>query len=237
MSEDERPRAAILVSHDWTEVYEKFDELRRRWRLARKQNDLLELTSWEGPLLLDPYALKAACNPADREQDDAVEIDVVWPEVEDPDMAQAIKEVSGQQPRTQCEGPPRNVVYIHHRRMGAGALSFPCSHEISVARHYEDAAELGRSRCRRSDRVRAAGVNEGCNRDGWAAGHHGVNACVCWVGASTATVVSGIAAAQCGQRRARLGAAAGIVMSPVVELLPLWLGGRLVRLSGRLMGR
>ncbi len=49
MSKDERPRVEILVGHDWTEVYEEFEELRRRWRLARQHDDLLELTTWEGP--------------------------------------------------------------------------------------------------------------------------------------------------------------------------------------------
>jgi hypothetical protein len=118
MSQDERPRVEILVGDSWTGVDEEFDELRRRWRLAREHDDLLELTTWEGPLMLHPEALKAARDPVDREQDDEVEIDDVWPEVDDPDMARAIEEVSGQHPRRSCEGPPRNVMYIHRRGRG-----------------------------------------------------------------------------------------------------------------------
>jgi hypothetical protein len=67
--------------------------------------------------LLHPEALKAACNPVDRAQDEG-EIDLVWPEVDDPDMAQAIEEVSRQHPRRPCERPPRNVVYIRRRGWG-----------------------------------------------------------------------------------------------------------------------
>jgi len=115
MTRDETPRVEILLGGSWTEVQEDFDELRRRWRLAREQDDLLELTAWEGPLLLHPDAVKAACDPVDREQDDEVEIEVVWPEVDEPDMARAIEEVSGQHPRRSREGPPKNVVYIHRR--------------------------------------------------------------------------------------------------------------------------
>ena len=118
MSEDERPGVEILVGQSWTEVHEEFDELRRRWRLAREHDDLLELTSWDGPLLLHLDALKAASNPADREQDDEVELDVVWSEVDDPDMARAIEETSRQHPRRSRDGPPRNVVYIQRRGWG-----------------------------------------------------------------------------------------------------------------------
>jgi hypothetical protein len=110
MSEDEWPRVEILVGGSWTEVYEDFDELRRRWRLAREHDDLLELTTWEGPLLLHPEALKAACNPVGREQDDEVdEVEVVWPEVDDPDMARAIDEVSGQHLRRSPERAHRGM--------------------------------------------------------------------------------------------------------------------------------
>jgi hypothetical protein len=41
MPEDERPRVEILVEGDWTGVHEEFDELRRRWRLAREHHELL----------------------------------------------------------------------------------------------------------------------------------------------------------------------------------------------------
>jgi hypothetical protein len=105
MSQDERPLVEILVEGDWTEVREEFDELRRRWRPAREHDDLLELTGWEGALLLRPEALTAASNPVDRGKEDEGEIELVWPEVDDPDMAQVIEEVSGEHARRSCERP------------------------------------------------------------------------------------------------------------------------------------
>lgn len=117
MSEEERPRVEILVGGSWTQVLEEFSELRCRWKRARKRSGLLELTGWEGPLLLHPDALQAACDPVDREhcEDD---LELAWPELEDADIDQAIEEINAEERRRRCEERPGQVRYILRRGWG-----------------------------------------------------------------------------------------------------------------------
>ena len=87
-----------------------------------------------------------------------------------------------------------------------------------------------------SGRAGMVGVSDGCVRDGGVAGQGAWAPAHLGSGASTPTVVSDTAAAQ--NPAARVGAAIGTVaLGGGTERLPLGLGGQLVRLDGRWMGR
>jgi hypothetical protein len=78
MTESAKPRVEILVGASWTQVIQRLDEVRARWHHAREQNGLLELTAWDGVMLVHPDALQAVCQPVEPEllEDDDLKWDL-----------------------------------------------------------------------------------------------------------------------------------------------------------------